>query len=75
MLYRSVLEVKFLIDTATNVTSSIIILNQCADEEEEDDDGNSQNGGYGKATAMSPYDDDDIGNDPKYKFHFKFNAI
>ena len=57
------------------MTSSIIILNQCADEEEEDDDGNSQNGGYGKATAMSPYDDDDIGNDSKYKFYFRFDVI
>ena len=71
-LYRSVLENP---DTATNMTPSIIILNQCADEEEEEDDGNSQNGGYGKATAMSPYDDDDIGNDYKYKFCDKFIVI
>ena len=52
-----------------------MILNQCADEEEEYDDGNSQNGGYGKATAMSPYDDDDIGNDYKYKCCSKYHFV
>ena len=80
ILYRSVLD---LVNTTIIVTYFIIIPNQCADEEEEEDDGNSQNGGYGKATTMSPYDDDDIGNDSKYEFysdvilffHFEYWAL